>query len=90
MAAPNLLPVFALMNSMRALVSRFYASLLIAVGALWAPAQAQNLPKSEVRTDQVVATLLAHAPQGVAPGQPLSGSPLSAVPEDVEGTWQKS
>ena len=69
MAAPNLLPVFALMNSMRALVSRFYASLLIAVGALWAPAQAQNLPKSEVRTDQVVATLLAHAPQGVPIGQ---------------------
>ena len=26
----------------------------------------------------------------LAPGQPLSGSPLSAVPEDVEGTWQKS
>ena len=69
MAAPNLLPVFALMNPMRALVSRFYASLLIAVGALWAPAQAQNLPKSEVRTDQVVATLLAHAPQGVPIGQ---------------------
>ena len=69
MAAPNLLPVFALMNPMRALVFRFCASLLIAVGALWAPAQAQNLPKSEVRTDQVVATLLAHAPQGVPIGQ---------------------
>ncbi|MDO5693393.1 MAG: protein-disulfide reductase DsbD family protein [Pseudomonadota bacterium] len=30
---------------------------------------AQSLPKSEVRTDQVQATLLAHAPQGVPIGQ---------------------
>ena len=54
---------------MRALTFRLYAILLIAVSALWVPAQAQNLLKSEVRTDQVVATLLAHAPQGVPIGQ---------------------
>ncbi|UCU98775.1 protein-disulfide reductase DsbD family protein [Acidovorax radicis] len=51
--------------------------LLIAVSALWTSARAQFSPKSGATDSSVVTTpyvraeLVAHAPQGVAPGQPL-------------------
>ncbi len=45
------------------------AIIIIAVGATYTSANAQNAAKSEVRTEQVRATLLAYAPQGVPIGQ---------------------
>ena len=47
---------------------RLIATLGMALG-LWAPAQAA--PSAVVKTPQVRAELVAHAPQGVAPGRPL-------------------
>ena len=53
------------------------ALILIAISAFWTSARAQFGPKSSapgssvVTTPYVRAELLAHAPQGVAPGQPL-------------------
>ena len=56
------------------------AALFIAVSAWWNCAAAQNHPQSEVvRTDQVQATLLAHAPQGV----PLGGAPEAVAGQPV-------
>lgn len=59
-------------------LSRFsFAIVLIAASALWTGASAQFGPKSGsagssvVTTPHVRAELLAHAPQGVTPGQPL-------------------
>ncbi len=49
---------------------------MVAIGLITTPVQAQNDLKSEVRTEQVNATLLAHAPQGV----PVDGAPSSAAP----------
>ena len=54
----------------------WFAIALIAGWAFWTPAKAQNLAKSEVRTEQVQAQLLAHAPQGV---------PLGLAPEAATG-----
>nr|WP_315236646.1 thioredoxin family protein [uncultured Albidiferax sp.] len=48
-----------------------YALFLIAASAVSISASAQNTPKSVVTTPQVRAELLAHAPQGVVPGQPV-------------------
>ncbi len=47
------------------------ALFLIAAHALPISAAAQNTPHSEVTTPRVRATLLAYAPQGVQPGQPV-------------------
>jgi len=62
--------------------------LLIAVSALWTSARAQFNPKSGATESSVVTTpyvraeLVAHAPQGVAPGQPLwVGLSISHQPE---------
>ncbi len=60
----------------------FYAILLIAISAWWTGANAQFFSKSSasssasgasavVTTERVRAELVAHAPQGVAPGEPL-------------------
>ncbi len=48
-----------------------FATLFIAASAVFPWANAQNGSKSVVTTDQVRAELIAHAPQGVTPGQPL-------------------
>ena len=62
---------------MRTLSTRLIAFIFIAVSAWWTGASAQNIPQSQtVRTDQVQATLLAHAPQGV---------PLGLAPEAAAG-----
>ena len=47
------------------------AAVLALLAALLTGAPAQAAPGAVVKTDQVRAELLAHAPQGVAPGQPL-------------------
>ena len=57
---------------MRRFSTPLIAAIFIAASAWWTCAAAQNNTQSEVvRTDQVQAKLLAHAPQGVRPGQPL-------------------
>ena len=62
------------------LLHRFFlwltAILVIAAGAYPARAQAQNGAKPAVHTEQVSATLLAHAPQGV---------PVGVAPEAAQG-----
>ena len=63
----------------RVLPTWLLAIVLIAVGAWPVAAGAQNADKTQVRTDQVQATLLAHAPQGV----PLGQSPESAAGQPV-------
>ncbi|MBK6869206.1 MAG: thioredoxin family protein [Burkholderiales bacterium] len=61
---------------LRALTTCLAALLLAAAGVLPASAQAQSSARAEVRTDQVRATLLAHAPQGV---------PVGLAPEAAAG-----
>ena len=60
----------------RTLLSCLFALFLIAAGAVSTPARAQNFAKTEVRTEQVQARLLAHAPQGV---------PLGLAPDQAAG-----
>jgi thiol:disulfide interchange protein DsbD len=48
-----------------------FASLALAAGVLAAPAAATAAPGAVVTTPQVRAELVAHAPEGVAPGKPL-------------------
>ena len=58
------------MNAMRRFSTPLIAAIFIAASAWWTCAAAQNNTQSEVvRTDQVQAKLLAHAPQGVPIGQ---------------------
>jgi thiol:disulfide interchange protein/DsbC/DsbD-like thiol-disulfide interchange protein len=58
------------MNAMRRFSTPLIAAIFIAASAWWTCAAAQNNTQSEVvRTDQVQAKLLAHAPQGVPMGQ---------------------
>ena len=58
------------MNAMRRFSTPLIAAIFIAASAWWTCAAAQNNTQSEVvRTDQVQAKLLAHAPQGVPVGQ---------------------
>ena len=58
------------MNAMRRFSTPLIAAIFIAASAWWTCAAAQNNAQSEVvRTDQVQAKLLAHAPQGVPAGQ---------------------
>ena len=58
------------MNAMRRFSTPLIAAIFIAASAWWTCAAAQNNTQSEVvRTDQVQAKLLAHAPQGVSIGQ---------------------
>ena len=58
------------MNAMRRFSTPLIAAIFIAASAWWTCAAAQNNAQSEVvRTDQVQAKLLAHAPQGVPVGQ---------------------
>ncbi len=58
------------MNAMRRFSTPLIAAIFIAASAWWTCAAAQNNTQSEVvRTDQVQAKLLAHAPQGVPSGQ---------------------
>ncbi len=58
------------------------ATLFIAAPAISTWATAQNSPKSVVTTDQVRAELIAHAPQGVAPGQTVMlGLQIAHQPE---------
>ena len=58
------------MNAMRRFSTPLIAAIFIAASAWWTCAAAQNNTQSEVvRTDQVQAKLLAHAPQGVPAGQ---------------------
>ena len=64
------------MMLLRALTTCLAALLLAAAGVLPASAQAQSSARAEVRTDQVRATLLAHAPQGV---------PVGLAPEAAAG-----
>ncbi|WP_137896491.1 thioredoxin family protein [Ramlibacter sp. 2FC] len=59
------------MPRLRPFLYRALAILSIAFFALDAWAQLPRNPGSEVSTAQVRAELLAHAPQGIAPGQPL-------------------
>ncbi|MBK8073027.1 MAG: thioredoxin family protein [Ramlibacter sp.] len=49
----------------------FFAIVFVAGVAASTGAAAQNTPKTVVVTDQVRAELLAHAPDGVAPGKPV-------------------
>ena len=58
------------MNAMRRFSTPLIAAIFIAASAWWTCAAAQNNTQSEVvRTDQVQAKLLAHAPQGMPVGQ---------------------
>ena len=63
----------------RALRISLIAMFWIAVSAVWTGANAQNVPKAEVKTEQVQATLLAHAPQGV----PIGLQPEAATGQPV-------
>ncbi len=63
------------MSFRRALTSCLIAIVWIAAGAFSTSAKAQFDLKSEVRTEQVRATLLAYAPQGVPIGQPPGAQP---------------
>ena len=59
-----------------------FATLFIAASAISTWATAQNSSKSVVTTDQVRAELIAHAPQGVAPGQTVMlGLQIAHQPE---------
>ncbi|MFD0669362.1 protein-disulfide reductase DsbD family protein [Ramlibacter sp. MAHUQ-53] len=53
------------------LIRFMLAALLAGLGAWAGPAAAQGLARSEVTTERVRAELVAHAPEGVAPGKPL-------------------
>lgn len=64
------------MSRLRASPFFLVAIVFIAACAFLTGARANILPKNEVRTDQVQATLLAHAPQGV---------PLGLAPEAAAG-----
>ena len=64
------------MSRLRLLPFWLVAMVFIAACALSTGARADLLPKNEVRTDQVQATLLAHAPQGV---------PIGKTPEAASG-----
>ncbi|WOP15987.1 protein-disulfide reductase DsbD family protein [Ottowia sp. SB7-C50] len=63
---------------MRTLSTRLVAFIFIAISAWWTGAGAQILPQPTVRTEQVQATLLAHAPQGVPVG--LAADAAAAQP----------
>src|SRR5690606_32398451 len=56
------------MSRLRPFLTSLCAILLIAIGACQTSAMAQIGDKTEVRTEQVQARLLAHAPQGVPVG----------------------
>ncbi len=56
------------MSRLRAFPFWLTAIVMVAISALWSGARADLLPKSDVRTEQVQASLLAHAPQGVPVG----------------------
>jgi thiol:disulfide interchange protein len=59
-----------------------FAALWVAASFVWTNANAQNSPKSIVTTDQVRAELMAHAPQGVSPGQTVMlGLQMAHQPE---------
>ena len=63
----------------RAVITYLAALMLMAVGALPTAAQVQQPARAEVRTEQVRATLLVHAPQGVPVGlapEAASGQPV--------------
>ena len=63
------------MSRLRRLAPYLFAIFAIAFGAGVTGARAQMGDKTEVRTDQVQARLLAHAPQGV----PLGLAPEAAA-----------
>ena len=67
----------------RLLTSRFLACLsLVALSLIGQTAQAQNAARSTYSTPQVQAELMAQAPEGIAPGQPLwVGLSLTHQPE---------
>ena len=68
------------MNAMRRFSTPLIAAIFIAASAWWTCAAAQNNSQSEVvRTDQVQAKLLAHAPQGV----PIGQTPEAAAAQPV-------
>ena len=68
------------MNAMRRFSTPLIAAIFIAASAWWTCAAAQNNTQSEVvRTDQVQAKLLAHAPQGV----PIGRTPEAAAAQPV-------
>ena len=68
------------MNAMRRFSTPLIAAIFIAASAWWTCAAAQNNTQSEVvRTDQVQAKLLAHAPQGV----PIGQTPEAAAAQPV-------
>lgn len=68
------------MNAMRRFSTPLIAAIFIAASAWWTCAAAQNNSQSEVvRTDQVQAKLLAHAPQGV----PIGRTPEAAAAQPV-------
>ena len=68
------------MNAMRRFSTPLIAAIFIAASAWWTCAAAQNNTQSEVvRTDQVQAKLLAHAPQGV----PIRQTPEAAAAQPV-------
>ena len=68
------------MNAMRRFSTPLIAAIFIAASAWWTCAAAQNNTQSEVvRTDQVQAKLLAHAPQGV----PVGRTPEAAAAQPV-------
>ena len=67
------------MSRLRRLVPYLFAIFTIAVGAGVTGARAQMGDKTEVRTEQVQARLLAHAPQGV----PLGLAPEAAARQPV-------
>ena len=68
------------MNAMRRFSTPLIAAIFIAASAWWTCAAAQNNTQSEVvRTDQVQAKLLAHAPQGV----PIGLTPEAAAAQPV-------
>ncbi len=59
-----------------------FATFLIAISAITTCARAQNSLKNTVSTPQVQAELMAHAPNGVAPGEPVwVGLQLTHQPE---------
>jgi thiol:disulfide interchange protein DsbD len=64
-AVPSAVP------SLPGLARGLFASLAFAAGVLAAPAAATAAPGAVVTTPQVRAELVAHAPEGVAPGKPL-------------------
>ena len=68
------------MNAMRRFSTPLIAAIFIAASAWWTCAAAQNNTQSEVvRSDQVQAKLLAHAPQGV----PIGRTPEAAAAQPV-------